>query len=97
MAARPGSVTTSSTTRLPFRSSIDVSDHYEAKRRALACYRSQFVRAAGDAETRLNSPTFGQLIESRDAQFGALAGVRYAEGVVTTEPIVRTGLLRDGS
>ena len=32
------------------------------------------------AETRLNSPGFNQLIESRDAQFGALAGVRFAEG-----------------
>ena len=73
---------------------VDVSDHYETKRRALACYRSQFTRATGAAETRLNSPGFNQLIESRDAQFGALAGVRYAEGVVTTEPVVRDGLLR---
>ena len=73
---------------------VDVSDHYETKRRALACYRSQFTRATGAAETRLNSPGFNQLIESRDAQFGALAGVRFAEGVVTTEPVVRDGLLR---
>jgi len=73
---------------------VDVSDHYEIKRRALACYRSQFARATGAAETRLNSPGFSQLIESRDAQFGALAGVRYAEGIVTTEPVVRDGLLK---
>jgi len=73
---------------------VDVSGYYEIKRRALACYRSQFARATGTAETRLNSPGFNQLIESRDAQFGALAGVRYAEGVVTTEPVVRDGLLK---
>ena len=54
---------------------VDVSDYYDIKRQALACYRSQFTRATGPAETRLNSPSFNQLIESRDAQFGALAGV----------------------
>ena len=37
--------------------------------------------------TRLNTPLFRQLIESRDAQFGALAGVRWAEGFVVREPI----------
>ena len=73
---------------------IDVSDYYDVKRKALACYASQFTRAPGTAETRLNSPGFNQLIESRDAHFGALAGVRYAEGIVTPEPVVRDGLLK---
>ena len=73
---------------------VDVSAHYDAKRQALACYRSQFTRATGSAETRLNSPSFGQLIESRDAQFGALAGVRFAEGLVVHEPLVRAHLLK---
>lgn len=73
---------------------VDVSEYDEIKRRALACYRSQFTRATGAAETRLNSPGFNQLIESRDAQFGALAGVRYAEGIVTTEPVLREHLLK---
>jgi bacillithiol biosynthesis deacetylase BshB1 len=76
---------------------VDVSDYYDVKRRALACYASQFTRATGTAETRLNSPGFNQLIESRDAQFGALAGVRYAEGIMTTEPVVRDGLLKTSS
>ena len=74
---------------------VDVSGFYDVKRRALACYASQFTRATEAAETRLNSPVFGQLIESRDAHFGALAGVRYAEGIVTLEPVRRTGMLRD--
>jgi N-acetylglucosamine malate deacetylase 1 len=75
---------------------VDVSDYYDIKRKALACYRSQFTRATGSAVTRLNGPDFNQLIESRDAQFGALAGVRFAEGIVTTEPVVRNGLLKNG-
>ena len=74
---------------------IDVSEHYETKRRALACHTSQFTPGAQDrAETRLTSPLFHQLIESRDAQFGARAGVRWAEGFVVREPVVRRNLLK---
>jgi bacillithiol biosynthesis deacetylase BshB1 len=73
---------------------VDVSEHYERKREALACYRSQFAPQGDAVATRLTASTFQQLIESRDAQFGALAGVRYAEGIVVREPIVRAGLLK---
>ena len=72
---------------------IDVSDQYETKRRALACHVTQFKPADRQAvQTRLTSSTFQQLIESRDAQFGAQAGVAFAEGVVVRQPVVRTGL-----
>jgi bacillithiol biosynthesis deacetylase BshB1 len=68
---------------------IDVSGVYQRKRRALACYVSQFQPSATDAtDTRLTSPRFQQLIESRDAQFGALAGVEFAEGFVVRDPLV---------
>ena len=74
---------------------VDVSACYERKRQALACYRSQFApRDGGAVTTRLTAPTFRQLIESRDAQFGALAGVAFAEGVVVKEPLQRTTLLK---
>ena len=74
---------------------IDVSAHYETKRRALACHVSQFAPAAASAvQTRLTSARFNQLIESRDAQFGALAGVEFAEGFVVKHPLVRPHLLR---
>ena len=74
---------------------VDVSAHYDAKRRALACYRSQFDdQSAGSVATRLTSPRFMQLVESRDAQFGALAGVAFAEGLVVKEPIVRPNLFK---
>jgi N-acetylglucosamine malate deacetylase 1 len=74
---------------------VDVSAHYQRKRDALACYASQFT-PTGDAavQTRLTAATFRQLIESRDAQFGALAGVAFAEGLVVREPVVREGLLK---
>jgi bacillithiol biosynthesis deacetylase BshB1 len=74
---------------------VDVSAHYEQKQRALDCHVTQFRRAGnGTAATRLNTPLFRQLIESRDAQFGALAGVTWAEGVVVREPIQRQTLLK---
>jgi bacillithiol biosynthesis deacetylase BshB1 len=74
---------------------IDVSEQYEVKRRALACHRSQFQPTDRDARpTRLTSPRFLQLIESRDAHWGALAGVPFAEGIVVREPIVRQDLFR---
>jgi N-acetylglucosamine malate deacetylase 1 len=74
---------------------VDVSAHYQRKRDALDCYRSQFAPAgSGAVATRLTAATFRQLIESRDAQFGALAGVAFAEGVVVREPVERPGLLK---
>ena len=69
---------------------VDVSEVYDLKRRALACHASQFRPAAADAaDTRLTSPLFLQLVESRDAQFGAAAGVGFAEGFAVREPVVR--------
>jgi bacillithiol biosynthesis deacetylase BshB1 len=74
---------------------IDVSAHYEAKRAALACHRTQFAPTGSDAvPTRLTASSFRQLIESRDSQFGAQIGVAFAEGVVVRDPIERPSLLR---
>jgi bacillithiol biosynthesis deacetylase BshB1 len=73
---------------------VDVSEHYETKRRALACFASQFRPARpGAVATRLTSAAFTQLIESRDAQFGALAGVAFAEGIIVKRPLLRRHLL----
>jgi bacillithiol biosynthesis deacetylase BshB1 len=75
---------------------VDVSAHYETKRRALACHASQFRPSGSDAvPTRLTSSRFSQLIESRDAQFGAQAGFGFAEGFVVRTPVARTHLLGD--
>jgi bacillithiol biosynthesis deacetylase BshB1 len=74
---------------------VDVSEHYQRKRDALACHRSQFAPGgAGAVATRLTSPLFLQLVESRDAQFGARAGVPYAEGLVVRDPVERPHLFR---
>ena len=75
---------------------VDVSDHYDVKRRALACHVSQFTPTHdGAVATRLTSVRFQQLIESRDAQFGAQVGVAFAEGFVVRQTLERPHLLRD--
>jgi N-acetylglucosamine malate deacetylase 1 len=75
---------------------VDVSAWYERKRAALACHRSQFAPAGeGVVATRLVGARFQQLVESRDAQFGALVGVAFAEGLVVREPLVRAHLFKD--
>ena len=62
---------------------VDVSEHYDRKRAGARLPREPVpARDRAPAATRLNTPLFRQLIESRDAQFGALAGVPWAEGVV---------------
>jgi bacillithiol biosynthesis deacetylase BshB1 len=75
---------------------IDVSAHYDTKRRALACHATQFAPSTSDSvTTRLTRPQFQQLIESRDAHLGALTGVAFAEGVVVREPMLRPHLFKD--
>ncbi len=77
---------------------VDVSAVYQRKRKALDCFRSQFATSEESTiATRLTAPTFRQLIESRDAQFGALAGVAFAEGIVVREPLLRASLFKDQS
>jgi bacillithiol biosynthesis deacetylase BshB1 len=79
----------------PVSFAIDVSDHYQRKRDALACHRSQFTPGESSrVDTRLTSPGFQQLIESRDAHLGALTGVAFAEGIVVKEPVLRESLFR---
>lgn len=75
---------------------VDVSAHYETKRRALACHASQFTPRGPDAVgTRLTSTRFRQRIESRDAYFGAEIGVAFAEGFVVRQVMSRPHLLVD--
>lgn len=74
---------------------FDVLAAHDRERRALACGASQFWPPDADVvATRLRSPAF-QLVESRDAHLGAPAGVRFAEGIVIRESILRSDLFRE--
>ncbi len=74
---------------------VDVSEDYDTKRKALDAHRSQFFPDTDDAvATRLTTPRFRRLIETRDAGFGVSAGVAFAEGFVVREPIVRPDVMK---
>lgn len=80
----------------PVSFALDVSEHYDKKREALACHRSQFTPSGpGSIGTRLTAPSFRQMIESRDAHLGARTGVAFAEGVIVRDPLLRPHLFKD--
>jgi bacillithiol biosynthesis deacetylase BshB1 len=82
----------------PASFAMDVTAHYETKRQALACHRTQFTPSgSGSVATRLTAPHFRQLIESRDAYLGARTGVGFAEGIIVRETILRPHLFKDWS
>jgi len=61
---------------------VDVSAHYQAKRRALAAFDSQFGYRAAAMPTPLNDGIYLPGVEGRDASFGRDAGVSFAEGFI---------------
>ncbi|MFS0722618.1 bacillithiol biosynthesis deacetylase BshB1 [Paenibacillus sp. 1P07SE] len=67
---------------------VDVSAHYEKKRQALGCYRSQF-EAAAPGEDRVVTPLTGAYIanvEARDRLLGSQRTWAFAEGFAVKRP-----------
>jgi LmbE family N-acetylglucosaminyl deacetylase len=60
---------------------FDVSDTWETKLAALACYRSQFRREAGRRPTMINDPEWQRKIERRGAHWGFRAGASRGEAL----------------
>lgn len=65
---------------------VDVSHHYEEKRKALACYASQFT-SGGEVRTQLASGFFLAAMEGRDRAFGNLVGCQFGEGLFFLGPV----------
>lgn len=60
---------------------FDVTSTWEAKREALACYRSQFDAAGGRRPTMINDRSFLAEVERWALRWGHLAGVGYGEAL----------------
>lgn len=75
---------------------VGVSDDYDSKREALACYTSQFELSSSAYHTPINDPGYLRMVEARDRYFGSLVGVDYAEGFMATSIIVLDNLLEYG-
>lgn len=65
---------------------VDITSVWERKMQALRCYGTQFRGSAQANPTPLNTGSFLQMVEARDAYFGALAGVGRAEGLIALGP-----------
>ncbi|MDD5718429.1 MAG: PIG-L family deacetylase [Candidatus Krumholzibacteria bacterium] len=68
---------------------LDVSTTWQAKRRALACYASQFQRGPGRRPTAINDPEFMAAVEDLGRRWGRRAGVAWAEALqLAAVPVV---------
>lgn len=80
---------------------IDVSTTMDRKMAALACYASQFVRAAGGPATPLNAAGFLEQVRARAAACGIELGLAYAEpffpdrSLAATDPFALLALAED--
>lgn len=76
--------------RYQFRPSlvVDISDHWERKRQAAACYRSQLHDPQrGEPETAISSPGYLEAWEGRHRYYGSLIGVDYGEPYLMRGPV----------
>ncbi len=66
---------------------VDITPHWEAKQRALACFASQFHDPdSAEPQSPIANPDFLPFLEGRHRQMGRLIGVTYAEGYTTMRP-----------
>lgn len=66
---------------------VDVTDHWDARMRAVRAYRSQFHDPdSQEPETFISKKSFVDMIEARARHFGALIGREYGEGYITKQP-----------
>lgn len=71
---------------------FDITEHWQTKLDALACYRSQLQRDDGRRATVINDPAFLQRIEDRARRWGRQAGVAFAEAVTSAQAPVLADL-----
>lgn len=73
---------------------VDITDVYEARKKAILCFASQFYKDGSDElPTRIAHPDFFDALEGRARHFGALIGARYGEAYTTPEPVGVTDLV----
>lgn len=71
---------------------VDISSHYDHKKRAVLAFESQFLQKANHVSTPINDPLFLRKMESRDLQWGYQIGVEYGEALFSAIPLAVTAL-----
>ncbi len=64
---------------------VDVSDEFEQKLQAIACYRSQFDGATRGGEVQPNGEPFLDIVRHHAAHYGSYIRTRYGEPYFTVE------------
>src|SRR5688500_16171102 len=64
---------------------VDISDEFEQKLQAVACYASQFEGAIRAGEIQPNGEPLLDIVRHQAAHYGSLIRTRYGEPVFTTE------------
>lgn len=73
---------------------VDITDVYEARKKAILCFASQFYQEGSDElPTRIAHPDFFDALEGRARHYGALIGARYGEAYTMPEPVGVTDLV----
>jgi bacillithiol biosynthesis deacetylase BshB1 len=71
---------------------VDISEVWEQKKAAVACYRTQFSSDGGGRTTALSDGDFLELLEVRARWFGAMIGARQGEPYLCRGPVPLSGL-----
>jgi len=71
---------------------VDISEVWEQKKAAVACYRSQFSSDGGEPATAVSGGGFLELLEVRARWFGAMIGGRHGEPYLSRGPVPLPGL-----
>lgn len=67
---------------------VDVSDHWEKKLEALACFRSQFFDPnSKEPSSPIANPDFMPYLEGRSRQMGRLIGATHGEGFIASRAL----------
>jgi bacillithiol biosynthesis deacetylase BshB1 len=67
---------------------VDITGVYEARRKAILCFASQFYREGSEEPpTRISHPDFFDALEGRARHYGSLIGARYGEAYTMPEPV----------
>lgn len=67
---------------------VDITEVYEIRRQAIACYRSQFYQeGSSEPPTRISHPDFLAAIDARCRYHGALIGVAFGEAYTSETPV----------
>ena len=64
---------------------VDISESFDRKLQAIACYKSQFTEAVQAGEVYPNGEPLADLIRHHAAHYGSLIRCRYGEPFYTTE------------